>query len=413
MFASYLECMNGAAADNWLESVLSPLSSREFLASYWGKEFVHLQNSRAVEEMFSWNLLNSVLEQFPLSPPRLTLYKGGKEVSPGEFIEYQQPTTPGMPGRRLRSTEFVDALKRGATLVLNVADDMSSPLRNLTGEMERLFRVPVHANLYAGFGTENGFSLHWDNHDTLILQVAGRKAWTVYKPTYPHPLREEGAAVPEPQESPIWEGVAEEGSVIHMPRGWWHVAYPVGEPSLHVTIGVKSPMGLDLLRWVVNEKLSSPAFRRNIPLWDSPASQAEYIELLHRELMGDLEAGLLERFLGAMDTVMMPRPQFNLPESAHQNGLQLSDNAKLRLCCLRKFVIVHDPGGSGRVAFKAMKKTWRCRASFGSMLELLNDARCHAVGELLAAAGLNGSESNEAIGFLKELVENDILTLEK
>lgn len=415
MHASSLDRMNDTSTDSIFETMLFPLGTREFLTSYWGKEFLHLPDRHsAVKKMFSWDLLNSVLEQFPLQPPRLTLYKGGKEVAPREFIEPQPPSTPGMPGTRLRSVEFIRALKNGATLVLNVADDMSAPLRKFTGELERIFRVTVHANLYAGFGDENGFARHWDNHDTLILQVAGRKAWTVYRPTYPHPMKEEGAVIPPPEENPVWEGILEEGSVIHMPRGWWHVACPVGEPCLHLTVGVKSPMGLDLFRWLLNEKLGSSAFRMNIPLWEPAAIQHRYVESLKREFVSELEGSLVERFVNAMDTAMMPRAQFSLPDSARQSGIQLSYETKVRLCCLRKFVVAPDPNSKGRISFKVKKETWQCNAALGTILELLNDGESHAVGELSGAAELlSDAESHEMVDFLKQLVENDILAVEK
>ena len=188
--------MNDTLTDSKLETMLFPLGTREFLTRYWGKEFIHLPEGVRREGdvlMGSLEFCSGAISSSAASI--FTLYKGGKEVAPREFIEPQPPSTPGMPARILCSMEFTRALKNGATLVLNVADDMSAPLKKFTGELERIFRVTVHANLYAGVGEENGFSLHWDNHDTLILQVAGRKAWTVYRPTYPYPMKEEGAVV--------------------------------------------------------------------------------------------------------------------------------------------------------------------------------------------------------------------------
>ena len=41
----------------------------------------------------------------------------------------------------------------------------------------------------------------------------------------------------------------EAGDLLYIPRGWWHVAMPLDEPTLHLTVGVNNLTGADFLRW--------------------------------------------------------------------------------------------------------------------------------------------------------------------
>ena len=46
---------------------------------------------------------------------------------------------------------------------------------------------PVPANAYVTPPSSRGFSAHYDVHDVFVLQLAGRKRWTVYAPVHPGP----------------------------------------------------------------------------------------------------------------------------------------------------------------------------------------------------------------------------------
>ena len=79
-------------------------------------------------------------------------------------------------------------------------------------------------------------------------------------------------------------------------------------------------MGLDLFRWLLNEKLESPAFRMNIPLWEPAPAQHQYIESLKREFVSDLESSVVGRFIDSLDTTMMPRPNSIYPTRRAKMG---------------------------------------------------------------------------------------------
>jgi ribosomal protein L16 Arg81 hydroxylase len=101
-------------------------------------------------------------------------------------------------------------LTNGATLILNSCEEVSPPLRALCVHLQRLFHVGVIVNLYAGWRHDNGFDVHWDDQDTLILQVSGRKHWKVWEPTRLHPFKEDlvdTSPKTKPETPPIWDAV--------------------------------------------------------------------------------------------------------------------------------------------------------------------------------------------------------------
>ena len=121
------------------------------------------------------------------------------------------------------------------------------PITHLAESLERVFRVRIQVNAYAGWRTSHGFDLHWDDHDVFILQIAGRKKWKVYGMTRKYPLARDVEPATDKPDTPLWEGMLEDGDLLYIPRGWWHVATPLDEPTLHLTVGVNNPNGADLL----------------------------------------------------------------------------------------------------------------------------------------------------------------------
>ena len=114
----------------------------------------------------------------------------------------------------------------------------------------------------------------------MVLQVAGRKRWQVYRPTRLNPLPDDEVAAPKPTVPPVWEGMLEDGDMLYIPRGWWHVAFPVGEPSLHLTLATEPPLGTHLLAWLVGKLQHHEVVRANVPRLNDSKGQTAYLDAL-------------------------------------------------------------------------------------------------------------------------------------
>ena len=192
-------------------------------------------------------------------------------------------------------------LREGATLVLDAVDELHPPVRDVAEALEGVFRVRVQVNGYAGWRTSHGFDLHFDDHDVFVLQIAGRKDWKIY------------GLSPERPDTPIWEGRLEDGDLLYIPRGWWHVATPLDEPTLHLTVGVSNPTGADLLSWFVEKLRANEQIRQDLPQFSSSADQQEYLDRIRQVVASEWSSSLLCEYFADLDAKAQPRPRLSLP----------------------------------------------------------------------------------------------------
>ena len=297
------------AGDGDWSDILAPMSLDEFLREHWTRRFVHIPGPPdRLARLFPWEVLNRALEEHRFGPDRVTLVKEGQTVDGTRYLANGQ-----VDARR-----FMQELSRGATLIFNLCDEVHPPLRALCDQVERFFRARVvFANLYAGWGTESGFKVHWDEKDTLILQVSGRKRWQVWRPTRRDPFTQDvvnTSFATNPAGPPDWEGVLEQGGVLHMPRGWWHVAYPMDTPSLHLTITIKNSTGVDLLHWLANQMKASETARMSLPVLANAEERQAWLERLRQDLAALCTPELIERYLAHSDQRSRRRPSLCLPD---------------------------------------------------------------------------------------------------
>jgi ribosomal protein L16 Arg81 hydroxylase len=350
-----------------LEDLVFPLSQNKFFQSYWGKTFMHLTGApEKLTGIFPWQHLNTVLSQFRLTPPRMRLVKEGAPVKAATYLEMLD----GRP-RCVKAPAFTRELADGATLIIDEAEELHAPLRELVVSLERTFRIPIQANLYAGWRKNQGFNLHWDTHDVLVLQVAGRKLWKVYEPTCEYPLRDNYETAARPDKL-VWEGVLCAGEIIYMPRGWWHVACPLDEPCLHVTIGLRNRTGIDLVRWFTESLENLSVLRQDLPHWADAGERAAHCEKLKQAIATAWTSTLMDRFFEEKDIKASPRGYFSLPNSASPQTVLLPPHAMVRLVVPRKLEFVRD-ARHGVVRFKSCGREWQCTDLLLPLLQALNE----------------------------------------
>ncbi|HYP53702.1 MAG TPA: cupin domain-containing protein, partial [Pyrinomonadaceae bacterium] len=169
-----------------LERILEPESAEEFLASVWGRTYKHVRGRRGkFAQLLPWDELSELLRRQRLDFPRLRLMRDGKPVAVSTYVRQVTPARSRRAIPRLLPVGFTRHLREGATLVLDAVDELNGPLEELAEGLELTFRERIQINCYAGWRTTRGFDLHWDDHDVFILQVAGRKRWSVYGMTRP------------------------------------------------------------------------------------------------------------------------------------------------------------------------------------------------------------------------------------
>lgn len=389
-----------------LEQLLSPLTVDEFLTNSWGQTFRHVPGvTDKFSHLFPWPRLNEVLEQHRLDFPRIRLTRDGERLQPGGYISHNKPGPNRVRVPRLRYEKLTQELNNGATLVLDAVDELYEPLRALAEALELFFHERIQINAYASWKTSRGFDLHWDDHDVFILQVTGRKHWMIYGMTRAYPLTGDPKA-PKPTEPPLWDHILEAGDLLYIPRGFWHVAYPLNEPTLHLTVGVHNRVGLDLLRWLVDRMRSREIFRKDLPRFATAETMQAHLMQMRDEVLAEWDDDILQRYLVNHDMAAIARPRLSLADAPVSNLLP-SENMLVRLLAPRPLDLKVE---SGVICFSSQRKDWRLAVEALSILRHLDKHRLCSVSELCEVAKNEIDERRVRI-FLKELLMNGLVAI--
>jgi hypothetical protein len=403
------ETREGAAAHREFEKILAPCSGDEFLSSSWGKTYKQIKGwPGKFKQLLPWNELNEILRRHRLDFPRLRLMRDGQRVPVSSYIRHATNARLNRSVPRLLPAALTKHLREGATLVLDAVDELYRPVEELAESLEYVFHERIQVNMYAGWQTSKGFDLHWDDHDVFVLQVTGRKLWRIYGETRKNPLTGDAADRPARVDEPEWEGMLEEGDLLYIPRGHWHVALPLAEPTLHLTVGVHNRTGYDMARWLTEKLRGCEGFRQNLPRFASPAEQREHLNRLRQDLLNAWDERVMERYLAEYDEGAQPRAYLGLPWSATGEILPPAEGARLRFLAPRPLDIKAE---AGVLEFSCLRQRWRFHAQAAPVLKTLAEKRVCSVSELLAEGARAGLDEQTVRLFLAELVSHGLVSV--
>jgi ribosomal protein L16 Arg81 hydroxylase len=358
---------SGSACARTFDDLMASLDRDGFIGDFWGRKFGHFRGSSdRFDQLFGWAELECILQTRAIDVSRLKLFRSGKAVDAERYIHLSHGQA------RLKPASLVNCLGEGASLILDSVHDHAPAVRELALSCERAFSAITVVNAYAAWRSAHGFDLHWDQQDTFVLQIAGRKHWQIFEPTRLHPLGGESQRPPKPTAPPVWNQVLEEGDCLYLPRGWWHVAKPLDEPSLHLTVTLMPPAGPDLLSWFA-EKLQQHAFvRANLPTVASAADRVAYVRRMRDLISQEWSDSVLEEFLSAWQAEVPPQAELGLPDSPYRSVRAIEPETKIRLAGDRLLSIFERPNGV--VSFQANGARWECPTSFSAALRRLTDS---------------------------------------
>lgn len=224
-----------------------PLSPADFRAHYFERAPLL---SKAVARSRNWELrdLDRLLDLIEPNDRTLQLFNQGlvpQRSYAADGVEL------GQPRRRLDKPAFYAQLRAGATLVINRIEAHSIECRRLCADVSRFTGLPTTSNAYLSFSGTGTFGKHWDTHDVFAIQLLGRKRWLVFPPTFPLPLSHHTSESFSQQAVGCaqLDVVLDPGDVLYLPRGWWHQAVPLAQPSFHLSVGTYTATVHDYLMW--------------------------------------------------------------------------------------------------------------------------------------------------------------------
>jgi ribosomal protein L16 Arg81 hydroxylase len=349
------------------DQIIAPLGRGQFLAEYWTKKFLHLSGAKGrFTPILPWEELNHILEWHPPPQPQLRLFQEGVMMDLRRYID-------GPVGSlMLNAGGLIALLAQGASMVLDSVNQVAPAVAHLTHSMESALSCACVANLYAGWKTQKGFDVHFDSHEVFVLQLSGRKRWQVFAPTRLHPLTNDIEPAAKPTVPPIWEGIINDGDFLYLPRGFWHVAYPLDEPSMHISWGAQPANGMEFLNWWMRKLRRHPEARMSLVNMTDPEARRDYVAQMIKFVEAAGVDDPLGEFLGAQKAVRRPRPRVRLPVAPIEQGRPLGSlSTRIRLA-VQDSIFIEQNAGEPMAKFFAAGTYWFIRPEFITAFQRLS-----------------------------------------
>lgn len=300
--------------------IMAPLGADTFMAEYEGKKPLHLKGGAdKFAEVMSWSLLNDLLGQATIwSSQSLMLVLDKEQVA---AQAYCTPSAGRDGGQVLRPdpAKVKDYLKKGATLIANDIDHLSTGLTAFSRTMEEALGGKVQGNLYCSSKRRQGFAAHFDKHDVYAVHVEGSKTWYVYEGLAENPINHPMFKAygqdhhDKAKGKLLMEVKMEPGDLLYLPRGQYHDALADEGGAVHIAFGVTHPIGMDVMSILFEKALADPVFRGNLPRPDQGGLDERLSRLADR--IGDMlnnpeTAAAVARF---QKSFSYPRHGYDLP----------------------------------------------------------------------------------------------------
>ncbi|MDX3801344.1 JmjC domain-containing protein [Streptomyces sp. AK04-3B] len=211
-----------------------------------------------------------------LHRPQFRVFRENEEVHPAVyFTDSVSPRGQSIPMVNMHSLGRL--LHDGATVILDQANVFDPTMEVVCRALQWWSHERVQVNAYLTTNEASGFPLHWDDHDVVIVQLAGEKEWEVRGASRAVPMYRDSDPNSTPSDEVIWSGVMKTGDVMHIPRGHWHRATRFGHgsgKSLHVTFGITKRTGANWLSWLGDWCRENEVFRHDLDRRHEAGSQA-------------------------------------------------------------------------------------------------------------------------------------------
>jgi hypothetical protein len=363
---SPIDMENGGSAS--LEGILAPLSLDQFMAGPFGRTPIHLPGPKGrFRHLLDWDALARLLECTPLDAPQFAVVKAGQTIPSERYLRNEKGR------KRIDGGALSLLLDTGASAIINHIDELVPEIARLADEIGDRLGARSTANLYATWRTERGFDAHWDGHDVIVLQLAGRKEWPIYKPVVADAVHNKVLEEVPPASELEQVYTLADGDVLYLPRGWIHAPSPLDEPSLHLTVSITRPTGADFLEWLAAELESDDRVRAALPPVTDEAALARWHEEMCGLVSDAIRSGAVQRFLVHRDADRTARPHFSFPDFGRTPSSQWTPATLLRAGSRHRLPVEILADGTAQVT--AAGRSWPCAGHVATALLRLTSTR--------------------------------------
>jgi lysine-specific demethylase/histidyl-hydroxylase NO66 len=231
-----------------LSGILLPLDRSDFLRHYQTREYFHVVRNSAgyYDDILSTTVLDAFLQSERLPSAFINVVKDGIRC-PLEKWSRVDPSARGEQSVAIPEKLF-DLYAEGATLILNQADRSLPSLNGLCRALTLDLGFRVVSNIYITPRCAVGFSKHVDDHEVLVLQIAGSKRWQLLV-----------------REGPVVEIDLQPGDLLYLPRDLAHAAEAQEFDSIHVTLGLLPVYAFQLIEEIAALAREDGGFEQPMP----------------------------------------------------------------------------------------------------------------------------------------------------
>ena len=292
-----------------LSRLISPISPELFFSEYWTQKSLFVKGEEnKFDAWFSWKIYNRLLNEqiSTITFPSLRLANNGEIISENDITELVYSGKKGSY-KRISAEKVNSYCQEGATLIVDSVDRKCSELGKLIERLSSDLGEKAQINSYCSWKGTQGFDIHYDTHEVFILQIEGSKEWNIYdnlSTSFPL-LNSSKGEVPKDIE-PINKLTLTKGDFLYIPRGIWHSAIAIDEPSLHLTIGVSCRTSFDFISWLTAELAEGvQSLRQNIPISNHVLNGSGYSVIDLQKILNEFQlilsssdktSSLLERY---------------------------------------------------------------------------------------------------------------------
>jgi hypothetical protein len=188
-------------------------------------------------QYFNWSDLETLLQRDRGNAADYRFCKGGQVIGKEMFKLVGDDNS-------LNPRPLQAMADQGVAIVVNRVNQKFSSFWRDVQRLDEALRIKGQLVCFSSLAPAQGFPLHYDAVDAIIVQTVGRKHWTFYGEPVAGPL----ARHVEPKPTSVTcELVMEAGDVLFLPSGLHHQCRAL-EPSIHLAFLLERPSGFDLLK---------------------------------------------------------------------------------------------------------------------------------------------------------------------
>ncbi len=348
---------------------------------------------RRAEALLPPWLLDRLVASDALPPGALEVLRAGDVVPPDHYR-----TSDG----RLRRDALDALVVEGVSLLLHRIDDEVPAVARLSDALERRLGHTVWANAYVTHGPGGALAPHYDDHDVLVVQIRGAKRWFGHGVPEPSPV----VRSPAGREfgPPTWDLTLGPGDALYLPRGEVHHTTNLGALSVHVTFGVDTRRGVELLTALRERAVEERLFRGDLTRLAGP----EALHAHERALKARLHALVDELDVGAL--LARDDRERTLRALSALGGARvaaLAPPASVVVSALRRRLVAREDGDG--VVLDAGGHTVHLSGGAGRVLALATTLERPTLEDVAAALGLT---TDEVRPFVAELSGHGLVGVE-